>query len=59
MGDFSVGLFRPHCMLASEEPFVKTHKNQRLLTMPSPPALLWEPRIRAHTMVSRVQTPSQ
>src|SRR5262249_21481509 len=35
MGDFSVVLFRPHCMLASEEHPMKAHKNQRLLTLPT------------------------
>jgi hypothetical protein len=39
--DFSVVLFRPHFMLASEEHLMKMHKNQWLLTMPSPPDLLW------------------
>ena len=35
--DFSVVLFRPNCMLASEEHPMKVHKNQWLLTLPSPP----------------------
>jgi hypothetical protein len=39
MGDFSVVLFRPNFMLASEEYPMKAHKNQWLLTMPSPPAI--------------------
>ena len=39
MGDFSVVLFRPNFMLASEEYPMKAHKNQWLLTMPSPPDL--------------------
>jgi hypothetical protein len=34
--DFSVVLFRPNFMLASEEHPMKAHKNQWLLTMPSP-----------------------
>src|SRR5437870_4314803 len=34
--DFSVVLFRPYCMLASEEHSVKTYKNQWLLTLLSP-----------------------
>ena len=34
--DFSVVLFRPHFMLASEGYPMKVHKNQRLLTLPSP-----------------------
>ena len=38
--DFSVVLFRPNCMLASEEYPMKAHKNQWLSTMPSPPAIL-------------------
>jgi hypothetical protein len=37
MGDFSVVLFRPNFMLASEEHPMKVHTNQRLLTIPSPP----------------------
>jgi integrase/recombinase XerC len=41
--DFSVVLFRPHFMLASEEYLMKAHKNQWLWSMPSPLALLWEP----------------
>ena len=36
MGDFSVVLFRQHFMLASEGYPMKVHKNQRLLTLPSP-----------------------
>jgi len=39
MGDFSVVLFRPNFMLASEEYPMKAHKYQWLLTMPSPPAI--------------------
>jgi hypothetical protein len=35
--DFSVVLFRPTFMLASEEHPMKVHTNQRLLTIPSPP----------------------
>jgi hypothetical protein len=34
--DFSVVLFRPDFMLAFEEHPMKVHKNQRLLTLPSP-----------------------
>ena len=37
--DFSVVLFRPHFMLASEGYLMKVHKNQRLLILPSPPNL--------------------
>jgi hypothetical protein len=37
--DFSVMLFRPNFMLASEEHPMKAHKNQWFLTMPSPPAI--------------------
>ena len=37
--DFSVVLFRPNFMLASEGYPMKVHKNQRLLTLPSPPNL--------------------
>jgi hypothetical protein len=39
MGDFSVVLFRPYFILVSEKYLMKTHKNQRLLTMPSLPAI--------------------
>jgi len=35
--DFSVVLFRPHFMLASEQHPMKVHKNQWLLATPSPP----------------------
>ena len=35
--DFSVVLFRSDCMLGSEEPLMKTHKNQRFLTYLSLP----------------------
>ena len=35
--DFSVVLFRPHCMLASEEHPMKVHKNQWLSNLLSPP----------------------
>jgi hypothetical protein len=54
-----VVLFRPHCMLVSEEHLIKMHKNQWLLTHYPHLISLGEPRIRAHTMVSEVQTPSQ
>jgi hypothetical protein len=37
--DFSVVLFRPNFMLASEEHLMKVHKNQWLSTIPSPPDL--------------------
>ena len=37
MGDFSVVLFRPNFMLVSEVYPMKVHKNQWLLTTPSPP----------------------
>jgi hypothetical protein len=43
MGDFSVVLFRPTFMLSFEEHPMKVHKNQWLLTMPSPPIPLVEP----------------
>ena len=38
-GCFSVVLFRPNFMLASEEYPMKAHKNQWLLATPSPPAI--------------------
>jgi hypothetical protein len=59
MGDFSVVLFRPNFMLAFEEHPVKVHKNQWLSTCYLPLLSLVEPRIKAHTMESGVQTPSQ
>jgi len=37
MGDFSVVLFRPNCMLASEKHPMKVHKNQCVLTNSFPP----------------------
>jgi hypothetical protein len=37
--DFSVVLFRPNFMLTSEEHPMKAHKNQGLLTTPSPPVI--------------------
>jgi hypothetical protein len=37
LADFSVVLFRPNFMLVSEEPPMKTHKNQCLLNPLSPP----------------------
>jgi hypothetical protein len=39
MGDFSVVLFRPHFMLASEEYPMKAHKNQWLSALLSSPDL--------------------
>jgi hypothetical protein len=59
MSDFSVVLFRPNFMLASEEHPMKTHKNQWLSNLLFPLLPSAEPRTRAHTMVSGVQTPSQ
>jgi hypothetical protein len=56
IGDFSVVLFQPHFMLISEEHPMKLHKNQWLVSLLSPPISLVEPRTRAHTMVSGVQT---
>src|SRR5678816_1731104 len=56
--DFSVVLFRPNFMLTSVEHLMKAHKNQGLLTTPSPPVIPCEPRTKAHTMVSGGQTPS-
>jgi hypothetical protein len=42
MGDFSVVLFRPDFMLASEKQPMKAHKNQQLLAMLCPPDSLME-----------------
>ncbi len=41
--DFSVVLFRPYFMLASEKHPMKAHKNQQLLAMLCPPDSLMEP----------------
>jgi hypothetical protein len=57
--DFSVVLFRPNFMLLSEEHPMKSHKNQWLVILLSPPISLVELQIREHPMVSGVQTPSQ
>jgi len=38
--DFSVVLLRPTFMLFSEKNYMKVHKNQWLLTVSSPPAIL-------------------
>jgi hypothetical protein len=59
MGDFSVVLFRPNFMLASEEYPMKVHTNQWLLTPLSPLISLGELRTKAHPIVSEVQTPWQ
>jgi hypothetical protein len=59
MGDFSVVLFRPNLMLASEENLMKVHKNQCLLIPSILLISLVEPRTKAQPMVSEVQTPSQ
>ena len=37
--DYSVVLLRPTFMLFSEKNYMKVHKNQWLLTVPSPPAI--------------------
>ena len=57
--DFSVVLFRPHCMLLSEEHPMKSHKKQWLVSLLSPLISLVELRTRGHTMVTGLQTPSQ
>src|SRR5712691_6104164 len=44
-------------MLASEEHHMKTHKNQQLLTMPSPLGPLPEPCARGQTSVPEGQKP--
>ncbi len=59
MGDFSVMLFRPHFMLASEGHPMKVHKNQWLLTMPSPRAIPCGATNRGQTMAPEAQTPAQ
>src|SRR5712691_1389602 len=57
--DFSVVLFRPDFMLASENHPMKAHKNQQLLAMPCPPDSLVKPGARGQTIVTEVQKPSQ
>jgi hypothetical protein len=39
--DFSVVFFRPNFMLISDEHLMKTHKNQWLLDLLSPPDIPW------------------
>jgi hypothetical protein len=51
--DFSVVLFRPHCMLVSEEHPMKVHKTQWLLTTPSPLGSLREPAPEAKSAFLR------
>jgi len=55
--DFSVMLFRPNFVLASEQYPMKMHKNQQLLTMPSPLGSLRDPCARGQTSVLEVQKP--
>ena len=57
--DFSVVLFRPDFMLASEKYPMKAHKNQQLLAMLCSPDSLMEPGARGQTIVPEVQKPSQ
>jgi hypothetical protein len=56
---FSVVLFRPHCMLVSEEFPMKSHKNQWVWSMLCPPEHLAGAISRVQILVSGVQTPSQ
>ena len=56
--DFSVVLFRPNFMLASEEHPMKAHKNQWFLTMPSPPAIPCGGTNQGDARCSGVQAPS-
>ena len=51
MTDFSVVLFRPHCMLVSEERPMKAHKNQWLSTMHLLLLSLVEPQTKAYPMI--------
>ena len=50
--DFSVVLFRPNFMLASEEDPMKAHKNQWVLPMPCPLERLSGATSRGQTMAS-------
>jgi hypothetical protein len=59
MGDFSVVLFRSNFMLVSEEYPMKTHKNQWLLNVLSPPDTPCGATSQGQTMMSGVQSPSQ
>src|ERR671933_3014804 len=57
--DFSVVLFRPNFMLTSEEHPMKVHKNQGLLTTPSPPVIPCGATSRGQTMAPEGQKPSK
>src|SRR4029434_10195397 len=57
--DFSVVLFRPHCMLVSEKNHVKELKNQWIWSMPYPSKRLSGATRRGPTTAPEVQTPSQ
>jgi len=59
MGDFSVVLFRPYCMLVSEKSHMKVHKNQWVLAMLYHPERLSGVTRRGQTMAPEGQTPSQ
>ena len=55
MGDFSVVLFRPHFMLASEEHPMKVHKNQGFSNLLSPTDILCGATNQGtHTKTNRV-----
>jgi hypothetical protein len=58
MGDFSVVLFRPHCMLVSEKNRMKVHKTQWLQAMPYSPECLSEATSRGRTMAPEAQMPA-
>jgi hypothetical protein len=57
--DFSVVLFRSDYMLVSEKNHMKSHKNQRVLTMPCPPELLAGATHRSQNIAPAAQKPSQ
>jgi hypothetical protein len=57
--DFSVVLFRPHCMRISEKNRVKAHTTQWFRAMLYPPERLSGTTRRGHTMAPEAQKPSQ
>jgi len=57
--DFSVVPFRSDFVLFSEKNHMKTHKNQRLWTMPYSSERLSEATHRGQTMAPEAQKPAQ
>jgi hypothetical protein len=59
MGDFSVVLLRPYCMLVYKECLVKIHKNQSVWAMLYPPDFPSGATSRGHSMTPEAWKPSQ